>query len=262
MEGLRQHPLRVVGRLLWFGFEVVLAFIVYLLSGVFCPKAGRPSARARWLQRTGRRVGRIFQLAVQPAGPVPVRGLLICNHVSYVDILVLVSLAPAMFVAKQEIRSWPVLGLMARLAGTLFIDRQRRTHVGEINDDIRSALVGGALVIVFPEGTSSDGRNVLPFKSSLLEPATQQQHPLTVGRLRYCRADGADEEAVAYWGEAVFLNHLLDLLALDRVRATVCFATVTEHSSDRKVLAQQLHAAVSGLGSGEPRNAAPSRAGS
>ena len=129
----------------------------------------------------------------------------------------------------------------------MFIDRQRRTHVGEVNGEIQNALDGGALVIVFPEGTSSDGRNVLPFKSSLLEPATQQKHPLTVGRVRYTLANGDDDEAVAYWGDAVFFTHLLNLLSRDEVRATVRFAPVADHSSDRKELALQLHAAVSGL---------------
>ena len=244
MQGFRQHPFRVIGRLIWFGFEMVQAVCVYLLRCVFCPPTTRRHARALWLQRTGRHVARIFKLDITSAGTVPAAGMLVCNHVSYVDILVLVSLAPAMFVAKREVKSWPVMGLMATLGGTLFIDRQRRTHVGEINSDIQTALNDGALVIVFPEGTSSDGQSVLPFKSSLLEPATQQQHPLTIGRIHYTTATGGDDPAVAYWGDAVFFPHLLNLLSHDQVRATVRFAPVPDHSSDRKELAQQLHAEV------------------
>ena len=247
MTGFRQHPFRVVGRLLWFGFEMLQAVGVYLVRCVFCPKASRRHARALWLQRTGRHVGRIFQLQVHATGTIPARGLLVCNHVSYVDIIALLSLAPAMFVAKREVKSWPVMGLMAQLGGTLFIDRQRRTHVGEINNDIQTALDDGALVIVFPEGTSSDGKTVLPFKSSLLEPATQQQRPLTIGRIRYTLADGATDEETCYWGDHVFFSHLLNLLSKRSVRAVVRFAPVTEHSADRKELAQQLHAAVLAL---------------
>jgi 1-acyl-sn-glycerol-3-phosphate acyltransferase len=247
MKGFCRHPFRVVGRLLWFGFEVLQAVCVYILRCVFCPNVSRRTARALWLQRTGRHVGRIFQLEIHSDGTIPTRGLLVCNHVSYVDILVLVSLAPAIFVAKREVKSWPVMGMLARLGGTLFIDRQRRTHVGEINEDIQAALDDGALVTVFPEGTSSDGRGVLPFKSSLLEPATQQKHPLTVGRVRYQLANGGDDEEVAYWGDTVFFTHLLNLLGQDKVCATVRFAPVMNHASDRKELAQQLHAAVDGL---------------
>lgn len=247
MKGLRQHPFRVTGRLIWFGFEVVQAAFVFLFRCVFCAKATRRHARALWLQRTARHVGRIFRLEIQAAGAVPARGLLICNHVSYVDILVLVSLAPAVFVAKREVKSWPVMGLLAQMGGTLFIDRQRRTHVGEVNHEIETALDHGALVIIFPEGTSSDGRTVLPFKSSLLEPATQQKQPLTVGRVHYTLENGEDDAAVSYWGDAVFFPHLLNLLSQKKVRAVVRFAAVKQHGTDRKELAQQLHAAVSGL---------------
>jgi lyso-ornithine lipid O-acyltransferase len=249
MKGLRRHPFRVIGRLLWFGFEVLLGMLDFLLRCVFCPKSSRRLKRALWLQQICRRVGRIFRLEIQFDGAIPGCGLLVCNHVSYMDILVLVSLAPAVFVAKREVKSWPVMGLLARLGGTVFINRQRRTHVGEVNDEIQAALDDSALVVVFPEGTSSDGRDVLPFKSSLLEPATQQKHPLTVGRVRYTLADGGDDEAVAYWGDAVFFTHLLELLSRDKVRASVRFAPVTDHGNDRKELAQQLHAAVVGLNS-------------
>jgi len=247
MKGLRQHPFRVIGRLIWFGFEVFLSAFHFLFCCVLGPKASRRRARALWLQRISRRVGRIFQWEVQTTGTIPARGLLICNHVSYLDILVLVSLTPAVFVAKREVKSWPVMGLLAQMGGTLFIDRQRRMHVGEVNDEIETALADGALVIIFPEGTSSDGRTVLPFKSSLLEPATQQKHPLAVGRLHYARENGGDDAAVGYWGDAVFFPHLLNLLSQKKVRAIVRFAAIKQHSTDRKELAQQLHAEVLGL---------------
>jgi len=247
MQGFRQHPFRVVARLLWFGFEVLEANLVFLARRVFCPKKSRRAARALWLQRTARHVGRIFQLQIQSAGTIPAGGLLVCNHVSYVDILVLVSLTPGVFVAKREVKSWPVMGLLAQLGGTVFIDRQRRTHVGAVNEEIQTALDDGALVIVFPEGTSSDGETILPFKSSLLEPATQLQHPLTVACIQYTLADGDAGAEVCYWGDHSFVPHLLNLLSKRSVRATVRFAPVQEHSTDRKELAQQLHAAVSEL---------------
>jgi len=247
MKGLRQHPFRVIGRLIWFGWEVLAAMFVFLLRCVFCPKNSRRAKRAVWLQRTARHVSRIFQLEIQSAGNIPPRGLLICNHVSYVDILVLVSLTPAVFVAKREVKSWLVMGWLAQLGGTVFIDRQRRTHVGEVNGEILTALDDGALVIVFPEGTSSDGQTILPFKSSLLEPATQQKHPLTVGRIGYTLADGDAGTEVCYWGDAVFFPHLLNLLSKRSVRASVRFASVEQHGTDRKELARQLHAAVLGL---------------
>jgi 1-acyl-sn-glycerol-3-phosphate acyltransferase len=249
MKGLRQHPFRVVGRLIWFGGEVLLSLFDFLFRCVFCPKDFRRRARALWLQRICRRVICIFRLEIQSVGTIPSDGLLVSNHVSYLDILVLSSLTPAVFVAKREVKSWPVMGLLARLGGTVFIDRQRRTHVGEVNDEIQNALADGALVVVFPEGTSSDGQTILPFKSSLLEPATQPKRPLTVGCIGYTLADGDAGAEVCYWGDAVFFPHLLNLLSKRSVRASVRFASVELHSTDRKELAQQLHAAVLGLNS-------------
>jgi 1-acyl-sn-glycerol-3-phosphate acyltransferase len=252
MKGLRQHPFRVMGRLTWFGGEVLLSLFVFFFRCVLCPKDSRRLARALWLQRTARRVARIFQLEIESSGPVPAVGLLVCNHLSYLDILVLASLAPAVFVAKREVRSWPVMGLLAQLAGTLFVDRERRTQVGEMNGEIQNALGDGVLVILFPEGTSSDGQTVLPFKSSLLEPATQQKYPLAVGRLQYTLADGDAGAEVCYWGDAVFFPHLLNLLGKRAVRASVRFARIQNHSADRKELARQLHAEVSGLKNDRP----------
>ncbi len=247
MKGLRQHPFRVAGRLIWFGGEVLLSLFDFLFHCVFCPKNSRRRARALWLQRVCRRVIRIFKLEIQSAGTIPADGLLVSNHVSYLDILLLSSLTPAVFVAKQEVKSWPVMGLMAQLAGTVFIDRQRRTHVGEVNDEIQNALADGALVVVFPEGTSSDGKTILPFKSSLLEAATNPAQPLAIGHIEYAIDDGDATTEVCYWGDAEFLPHLLNLLSKRSVHAAVRFAPVEQPGADRKELARQLHAEVVGL---------------
>jgi lyso-ornithine lipid O-acyltransferase len=244
MKGLRQHPFRVVGRLVWFGFEALEAMLVFMPGCVFGQRTSRRYKRALWLQRTARHVGRIFQLKIESAGTIPTRGLLICNHVSYVDIVVLLSLVPALFVAKREVKSWPVMGWMAQLGGTVFIDRQRRTHVGAVNDEIQDALADGALVIVFPEGTSSDGKTILPFKSSLLEAATKPEQPLAVGRIAYAIDDGDVTTEICYWGDALFFSHLLNLLSKRSVRASVRFAPVESHSTDRKELAQELRAKI------------------
>src|SRR5260370_15925545 len=129
MKGLGPRPSRLVGWLLCFGFEFLQAIFVYRLRCAFCPENPRRTAQALWLQRTARHVGKIFQLEIQSAGTIPARGLLVSNHLSYVDILVLLSLAPAVFVSKSEVKSWPVMGWLAQLGGTVFIDRLRRTHV-------------------------------------------------------------------------------------------------------------------------------------
>ena len=247
MQGFRQHPFRVSGRFLWFAGEVLFALLIFLFGCAFWPKNSQRRARAVWLQNLNRRVLRIFQTKILTTGAIPNSGLLISNHLSYLDILVISALTPAIFVAKREVKSWPIMGLLAQLGGSVFIDRQRRTHVGQVNDEIENALADGALVVIFPEGTSSDGKTVLPLKSSLLEPATQLKHPLTAGCLQYALADGDAGSEICYWGEAAFLPHMINLLSKRSVRVFVQFVPVQNPGNDRKELAQQLHAAVSCL---------------
>ena len=244
MKGFCQHPFRVCGRLVWFGGEVLLALFIFLFRCGWGAKNSRRRARAVWLQNLNRRVLRIFKTEIHATGQVPASGLLISNHLSYLDILVISTLTPAVFVAKREVKSWPVMGLLAQLGGTVFIDRQRRTHVGQVNGEIETALNDGVLVVIFPEGTSSNGKTVLPFKSPLLEPATQLKHPLTAGCLQYALADGDAGSEICYWGDAAFLPHMINLLSKRNVRVFVRFVPVQNPGNDRKELAQQLHSAV------------------
>src|SRR5262249_17962547 len=156
-------------------------------------------------------------------GCVPGSGLLVSNHLSYLDVLVLSSITPAIFVSKSEVKHWPVFGWMARRAGTLFIERAKRGDVARVNDEADRLPETGMLLVIFPEGTSSDGREVLPFRSSLLEPIVGRRHPLSVAHISYEAEDGNAGKDVCYWGDMTFGPHLLKLLSLRRVRASVTF---------------------------------------
>jgi len=216
------------------------AFLAVAWHG-FKPPLG---VRTRWLQRNSRRVLRVFAASVKTGGGLPDAGLLVCNHLSYLDILLLGSLTPSVFVSKYEVRHWPVLGWCSRMAGTLFIRRGRRSDVARIGREIHDVMQDGHLVVVFPEGTSSDGRQVLPFKSSLLEPATGTDHELFAGHIRYLIGEGSVENDVCYWGEMSFFPHALKILSLPRVMASVRFSRVQSGEGNRKDLARQLHAEV------------------
>ena len=244
MKGLRRHPFRVTGRFLWFAGEVILATIDFLFHCAFRSKKSGLRGRALWLQRVSRRVLRIFKLEPQVTGPVPSSGLLVSNHLSYLDVLVLMSITPAIFVAKHEIRYWPVIGWLAKLAGTLFIDRSQRTDVRRLTEEIQTVLNQGTLVILFPEGTSTNGQGVLPFKSSLLEPAVRQTHPITVGCIGYALEDGDVSVDICYWGNVTFFPHMLNLLSKHTIRASVRFSRFERSGADRKELAQQLRLEV------------------
>lgn len=234
--------LRVIGRFLRLGEVIVVGLADFLVRCAFRNKNAR-RVRAVWLQRHCRRALNIFKLKPQVAGAVPSRGLLISNHLSYLDILVLSSITPAVFVSKREVKFWPVFGQFAQMGGTVFVDRARRTHVGEVNDEIQAALDDGALVVLFPEGTSSNGDGVLPFKTALLEPAARPHaatQPLAVDCLQYALDDGDAGKEVCYWGNHTFFPHLLNLMGKRALRAAVRFAAVPPTGADRKELARRL----------------------
>ena len=200
----------------------------------------RLRGRARWLHRSSPRVLRILGLRPESTGEIPSRGLLVCNHLTYLDILVLATLTPAIFVSKREVRGWPVLGWFALIAGTVFVHRERRSQTVEVAEAIERLLDQGALVVLFPEGTSSNGETVLRFKSSLLEPAAHNRHPLSLGFLRYRLEDGDVAEDVCYWRDMTFVPHLLNLLSKRRVEVEVWFRRPPPLSLNRKELAVRL----------------------
>ena len=127
---------------------------------------------------------RIFGIEVRMIGhPSPVKPtLFICNHVSYLDIEVLGSLITGSFIAKSEVEGWPLFGWLARLQETVFINRKARNLVARQSETLGGRLLAGDNLILFPEGTSSDGSRVLPFKTALFAVASQRidDQPLTV----------------------------------------------------------------------------------
>lgn len=239
--------LRAAGRLCWFAWEALVISLNYFLTTARAPKSQQRLERAAWLSRSSRRHLKIFGYTAAVAGPVPKSGLLVSNHLSYLDILAISAVTPAVFVSKAEVRHWPLFGWFATIAGTVFIERERRTHVGEVNREIETALAAGALVVVFPEGTSSDGQTVLPFRASLLEPALRGGHEIAIGCLRYDLKDGDAGNEVCYWGDHSFFPHLINLMGKKSVHATLRFGKFQRTTDDRKELAKQLHAAVSEL---------------
>lgn len=235
---------RVVGRLVWFAWEAVVIIINYGFTAAVAPKENRRRARAAWLSRSSRRHLKIFGYSAEVSGEIPQNGLLFSNHLSYLDVLTISAVTPAVLVSKAEVRRWPLFGWLAAMAGTIFVERERRLHVGKVNREIEAALADGVLVVVFPEGTSSNGETVLPFRTSLLEPAARGEHELSVGWIHYELADGDARQEVCYWGDHSFFPHLIHLLGKKSVRATLRFRKFQCTTDDRKELAKQLRAAV------------------
>jgi len=172
--------------------------------------------------------------------------LLVSNHLGYLDIPLLATELPGRFVAKSEVRGWPVIGLLASSVSTIFVDRTRRRDVVRVSGSIRQAVAEGDGVVLFPEGTSTAGHDVAPFRSALLAEAAEAGIPVHYAGLRYRTPPGEPpaEEAVCWWGDMTFTPHFLRLLTLSSIEATVVFGDEPILSRSRKTLAVRLNDAV------------------
>ncbi len=188
-----------------------------------------------------------FGVERRVSGAVPASGLLVTNHVSFTDIMLLSAVHPTVFVSKSDVAGWPVVGPIAAAAGTIFVERTRRTDVARVNASLRRVLDAGILVTLFPEGTSSDGSSVLPFQPSLLQPAVEAAIPVHPGHLSYWGSDRQRADDVAYFGDRDLLPCLLALLNRETTVGQVHFGDPIGPSGDRKALAAQLHASVANL---------------
>ena len=208
--------------------------------------------RALWLHRLCRRAVRIFGVEVQVGGPFPERGVLIANHLSYLDIVVVASIHPCVFVSKVEIRSWPLLGWMTTMAGTVYVARGRGNSARQAGSEMRVAAEEGLPVVFFPEGTTSNGESLLKFHSGLLSEALAAGQPITAAYLQYSLAANNGgrraSDAVAYWGEQPMLPHVFGFLSLRGVRADVTIASepirFAEGVASRKLAAVEARRAV------------------
>jgi 1-acyl-sn-glycerol-3-phosphate acyltransferase len=203
--------------------------------------------RAQWLHRWCSTAIHRLGIELQPEGEFPLRGLLVANHLGYLDILVLSAMHPCVFVSKQEVRSWPLFGLMAKLSGTVFVDRARTSAAHTANTEMSQALARGAVVVLFPEGTSSDGSKVLPFRPALFDAATRAGANVVSAHISYDVADGSASHDICYWGSMSFLPHLLRLLSRHQIRARVRFAAETRKFADRKLAARITRETVASL---------------
>ena len=152
-------------------------------------------------------------------GPV----MLVANHVSWLDIFAINAIVPVRFVAKSEIRGWPLLGWLCERAGTTFIRQARRHDTLRVNGEIAAALEAGDIFAVFPEGTTTEGRALLKFHSSLLEPAVRANARVQPVALRYTRADGTLCGAVSYAGERTLWGTVVEMTAEPFIEVEVIF---------------------------------------
>ena len=212
-----------------------------------------PGMARRFPMHYHRLVCRVLGIRLEVKGRAPEEGplLIVSNHVSWLDIMVLSAVAPLSFVAKREVAGWPFFGTLARLQRTVFVDRDRRHATGNSRDEMKERLRAGDILVLFPEGTSSDGRRVLPFKSSFFGAADTEGVLVQPVSLAYRGHRNLPMSrrllpAYAWYGDMDLAPHLLGALATGPIEVSViCHAPLSlSGEMNRKALARHAEAEV------------------
>lgn len=230
----------------------LLRLCLHLALGLF--KAGvlfgfySLPARDRAISRWSARLLKILGVRLIAGAPPEFThgALLVANHISWLDIFIIHATKRVHFVSKHEVRSWPLVGWLAWRAGTLFIERARKADTARINQEMHTLLREGAWVAVFPEGTSTDGRRLLRFLPSLLQPAVEENLPVVPAALQYRNPDGSYTNAAAYADDISFSSSLWKILGQKEIVARLNFG-MPVRGKHRRELAEAAYGSIAGI---------------
>jgi 1-acyl-sn-glycerol-3-phosphate acyltransferase len=224
----------------------LLRCAVHLLHGAlicsfafpFLKSARRLQLVGWWCARMLERLGIELRVSGTPRRRAT---LVVANHISWLDILAINAVQPVRFVSKADVRHWPMLGWMVACGGTLFIERERKRDALRVVHQVAKALQAGDMVALFPEGTTSEGHELLPFHANLLQAAIATETPVQPVALRFSDARDAVSAAAAYVGDTGLLQSLWWVVTAQRLQAHVAWlpAQATAHL-DRRALAERL----------------------
>jgi 1-acyl-sn-glycerol-3-phosphate acyltransferase len=228
------------------------------LAGLALPLFS-PARRDRIIMAWSRRMLRVLgvQARVSAAPSAPHGALLVCNHVSWLDIYLIYAAQRVHFVSKSEVRAWPVAGWLAHKTGTLFLERGRRADTARVNAEMRTLMQAGAWVAVFPEGTTSDGRGLRRFMPSLLQPAVELNCPVVPAALRYRTLANEYSAAPAYIDQMSLWQSLKQIVSEPGIIAELQFGEPILPAGHRRELAAQAEAATARLLGVAPADTAP-----
>jgi 1-acyl-sn-glycerol-3-phosphate acyltransferase len=202
---------------------------------------------AEWLSETCTRGLAAIHADLQVQGTPPTRGMIVSNHLSYLDILCYSAATPCVFVSKAEVEAWPIFGTYARWSGSVFVRRHDRGDAARANADIGESLSNGVPVVLFPEGTTTDGQRVLRFHSTMLQPAIDVDAPITPCAIHYELDDGDPSREVAWWGDMTLLPHVWNMMGKKCIHARIMFGTPITPGGNRKELSHSLQEEVTRL---------------
>ena len=251
------------------GLLLVTVTLVLLPVQMLADRLDRPLARRLPVWWHGFALSRLGVRIRETGTPCQDRPLLItANHSSWLDIPILGSRMPLSFVAKSEVAKWPIFGLFARLQRCVFVERERRARTGATTTELADRLVAGDAMVLFPEGTSSDGNEVLPFRSALLGAATAairgtdgsivrvQPVAILYERLQGLPIGRYDRPRIAWYGDMDLVPHLLGVFLLRAIDVEIIWGEPVDLTGDfdRKRLAVELQQRVSEMVAGEGRS--------
>ncbi|MDX1590851.1 MAG: lysophospholipid acyltransferase family protein, partial [Balneolaceae bacterium] len=199
--------------------------------------------RNRLLKHWSRGVCKILNIKLSVRGEAPKPPfVIVSNHVSYLDVVPLYGVLDCTFIAKQEIRSWPLIGYMAKTLGVIFIDRSLRCDVDRVNREQMEKLNDHQGVLIFPEGTTSDGSQILRLRSPLLQTAIDANLPVHAATLYYetGESDLPANESVCWYTNISLAKHAIRLAKTTHIDCVVTFSPEAVSSDDRKILASKL----------------------
>jgi 1-acyl-sn-glycerol-3-phosphate acyltransferase len=223
-------------------------FVLLLMAAVADCWIRRPRVGAEgavWIHRWCRRMVRALGFACSVEGRLPDGGAVVSNHLSYLDILLYSSVQPFVMVAKTEVRGWPLLGWLTAQAGTVYVERGGgpRTYPG-VNAAMAEAYRTGLPVLFFPEGTTTDGAGVLPFRRGLFHSVLNNGVALRTSAVRYAleehrlNGEATVGKDVCWWGDMTFGPHMFRLLGLRGLRAQIRFGDEVTARTDRFLLSE------------------------
>lgn len=222
-----------------------------VVTGLVYPRVP-PRIRARITQAWAAKMLRILNIILAVHGARPDKHatqiFVVANHVSWLDIFVINATQPSRFVAKSEIRDWPIAGWLCEAAGTIFVHRARRSDTTRINAEIHDALLAGDTVAFFPEGTTTRGDRLLKFHTALFEPAIANQAIVAPAAICYREEGGLPSAATIFIGETTFAQSMAAIIGERKIIAEITFAPAIATASltrrDAAVAAEDAIAAI------------------
>lgn len=238
-----------------FSAHVIVGVGIVLVIFPFAGQVARNRINRVWsrvlIALTGARVSAVglpiaSNLQRDGIDPLTPGRLALSNHVSWMDIFAINAVLPSRFIAKAEIGKWPLLGVLVSRGGTLYIERGRRHAVAAMNKTVREHLTLGETIVVFAEGTTTDGSVLLPFHSNVIAPALDVDAAIWPIAIRYTER-GKRSSAAAFIGEMGLLTSLAHILVADRLVVEVAvLAPISKDAADRHTIARAARAAIAG----------------